>query len=229
MSIYKASNLPRGYQHLEPKYFRFYNQPNIVFLGTTWGSGTDLTPPSWGTLFAPDIGTAQNQRIGRQVRLHRIQLRGTLNYPPIINIANPPHNNCIRLILVWDKSNAGVNINPQQVMSSSAGYTFNEFQSGFYVDKYELLQDEIIVLPFTKGLINNTITMDVPGCNCQVNWDICFKEPILIDFKANLISSSALNGNGFFLLGGMLDATPFEAQYAPNFLYYANFTFTDEN
>lgn len=117
----------------------------IAACTTTWVAGTILDPVTFNTLCVPVVGAAINQRIGREIKVLKIKLRGhiIIGAQSAQNVAdNASH---FRMMLVQDMQTNAAQMTSAQLMTDQAAgeTTINSFQNLNNFGRFRVLKDKI--------------------------------------------------------------------------------------
>lgn len=140
-----------GYQGLELKYFD--TTKSITTIGADWAtSGFD--PDTILCLSAPGQGDGANERIGRKITIHSVEVTGRVRLIADDTVASPPSSGRnVRLILVVDKQT-------NQTALASGGLVISTFGSGQqeyghrnleHIKRFKVLADLWIQLDWTAS------------------------------------------------------------------------------
>lgn len=216
----------------EMKYFDSDNNGTLlVATTTTWPAGTmidPLTTINLGAaavatpqcLFAPTVGSALNQRIGRQVKVHKIKVHGHINIPAQAAQAAADSASKCRIVLVMDQqTNAGQMTGAQLFNDGSgAASTLNSFQNPNNFGRFRVLKDKIITIQ-NLNMAGSPSTADVIQAAARVNFKMTvnFKTPVIVHFNAtNGGTVLDIVDNSFHIV-----AAADVIAYAPSLVYYA--------
>lgn len=204
---------------------------------TTWVAGTQKDPSTTINLgsaavatplclFAPTVGAAFNQRIGRSVLVTKIRIRGE------IYAGSQAAQNAVdsvaytRLILVQDQQTNGAQMTGAQLMNDAgaAGTTINSFQNPNNFGRFRVLKDKIIALQnpnFTGTPGSNNIAQAALVRPFKMN--ISFREPIKVQFNAvNGGTVADVVDNSFHIFCACDDVT-----LIPSITYYSRVVYKE--
>lgn len=170
---------------------------------TTIPASTDWTatefnptnPNATSTLAAPAVGSAINQRIGRNVKLHKILIRGQVNTGAQADQTAADAACRVRLLLVHDTQTNGTQAQGEEIMqapaTAAAALATSSFQSLATLGRFRVLKDKMIIID------NPNITWD--GTNLEQqgqvrNFKFSYQPrvPIKISFNATNTSGGAI-------------------------------------
>jgi len=148
--------------------------------------GTPVATPL--TLFAPVTGSAINQRIGREVKVHKIKVRLALASPAQgTQAAADSAANC-RIILVQDMQTNSAQMQGEQLMTSTANVQSNvlSFQSLNNFGRFKVLKDKFVTIqnPATANDTGATGGLVQQGLIKTFKFSINFKKPVPVRFNA---------------------------------------------
>lgn len=215
----------------EMKYFDTnLTNTNMTAVTGTWPAGTIVDPT--GTinlgsaavatplcLFAPTVGAALNQRIGRKVKVLKIKLMGTIQTPAQAAQAAADLATSIRLILVMDQQTNASQMTSAQLINDADSATANlsAFQNPNNFGRFRVLKEKRLVLG-NPSAFNDAATTGAQF-GLKVNWkmSINFKTPVEVHFNATNGGTVAdIVDNSFHVLCGC-DSTAL----TPALNYYA--------
>ncbi len=179
------------YAQGEMKYFDTERALASIPAGTNW-TGTEFDPNTTqegtpvanpNTLFCPVVGSAINERIGRQAKVHKIKVRGHLNIAKLTTQTGS--NSClIRLLLVQDDQTNSAQVQGEEIMTdpvtASAHAVVDVYQALTNFGRFKVLKDHQIVMQNP----NAVATDDQMGLTRPFKWNIDFKAPIAVRFNA---------------------------------------------
>lgn len=192
----------------------------LIGASAVWGAATDANPKagdfpaSQACLFAPALGTAANQRIGKSVTLHRLKIKGSIVVPPD-NTGGTGMEPAVqvRLILFLDKQNNGaVTTTPSDLIDSTVYIVgsdtyIDNFQNVDNFGRFRVLKDKIFNLqdPNILGTAGATPTNVLSnGKIVHFKWTIKFPKGLPFRFNAGTTQvNSALSENSLFMLANM--------------------------
>jgi len=189
----------------------------ITAVTTTWPAGTNKDPSTTINLGAaavatpqnlcsPTVGSALNQRIGRQIQVLKIKVRGTVFFAPQTPANGGETSAKCRILLVQDKqTNAGLMTGAQLMRDASTGIvTINSFQNPDNFGRFRVLKD------VTYNLQDpNTYTDAVPapashGRKTNFKFNVNFKKPVVVHFNATNGGTGAdIVDNSFHIFCGV--------------------------
>lgn len=149
------------------------NGTALVVTTTTWPAGTVVDPTTSINLGAaavanplslcvPTVGSALNQRIGREITIRKVKVHGRINVAPQI-AQNTADSSCIvRMALVLDTQTNSAQMTGAQLFNDGSGPlpTLQSFQNPNNFGRFRVLKDK----QFSFGNINmagNPTTGDV--------------------------------------------------------------------
>lgn len=240
----KASSARQGYSSVprtvgwvgkgEMKYFdTALELQAISAVTTTWGAGTivdpaatinlgDATVATPLTLCVPKVSASLNGRIGREIKVHKIKIRGFVNVPPQAAQAAADTSATIRLVLVQDmQTNASQMTSAQLFNDTYAGGSINttihSFQNPNNFGRFRVLKDKFIVIS-NANLAGSPTAADVvqQGLQRHFQFSIKFKKPVPVRFNATNGGTVAdIVDNSFHIVCGTTNTN-----YAQTLSYY---------
>jgi len=216
----------------EMKYFDADNQGTLlVATTTTWPAGTvidPLTTINLGaaavatplTLFAPTVGSGLNQRVGRQVKVHKIKIHGHINVPAQNAQSAADSAAKCRIVLVMDQQTNAAQMTGAQLFqdASAAASTLNTFQNPNNFGRFRVLKDKMITVQ-NLNLAGSPTTADVIQQSARVSFKFAvnFKTPIIVHFNATNGGTVADIVDNSFHIVCAADVIA----YAPSLVYYS--------
>lgn len=189
----------------EMKYFDCArSNVNLPAVTTTWPAGAMVDPSTTinlgaaavGTplcLFAPTVGSALNQRIGRSVLVRKIKVRGQLLASTLQTAAAgyaPDDSNKVRLMLVQDMQTNAAQMTAAALMNdaSDAATTINSYQNPNNFGRFRVLKDKEITFQDPNFTVSETAAGSYnayqAGLIRQFKWTVNFKTPVKVQFNA---------------------------------------------
>jgi hypothetical protein len=196
--VYGTVARTRGvYGQGEMKYYdtRFLGP---IPISANW-TGTEIDPTASveGTPVATPLGLVQpvqgaaiNQRIGREINLFKLKIRGVINLTSFTDQADFLAPMLVRLLLVQDQQTNASQAQGEQVMDNSTdanGYAL-AFQNLSNFGRFRVLKDKVMVFgPPQYGAGDlaagaQTTFGNAVGRSFKINYN--FKEPVKIRFNA---------------------------------------------
>lgn len=166
----------------EMKYFdTSLNQ--LVSASTTWTS--TMVDPTPLTLVVPTVGAGVNQRIGKEIKVMSIKIRGSLTIANAEGAATGIPPNLIRLMLVRDKQTNATQMTGAQLMTPQSANTLAvlSFQNIDNFGRFEVLKDKTIVIE-DPNLVGTDTLHDNNGKIRYFKINHKFKFPISMRFNA---------------------------------------------
>ncbi len=119
---------------------------SAITASSDW-TGTEKDPATTNCLFAPAPGTGINQRVGRQVTIKKVKIRGIIRVPAQINQTAPDDAAIVRLMLVKDMQTNGAQMQGEELMSTPAANALNTvlgFQSTANFGRFSVIKDKFV-------------------------------------------------------------------------------------
>lgn len=184
---YGYSTVPRtrgAYSKGEMKYFDTNRSLVAVAASPTWTS-VSVNPATINTLFCPTVGSAINQRIGREVKVSKIKIRGCFEVAPQQNQLIGDYPSVIRLVLVQDTQTNATQMTGTQLMSSGSTTLdgVNAFQNLDNFGRFRVLKDKHITLQNPNTAYDGT-NLEQQGLIRYFKITHVFKKPISVRFNA---------------------------------------------
>lgn len=203
----------------DTKYFDTNRDAGITACTTVWAAGTIADPTTKNTLLSPIKGTGISDRIGREVHVLGIKLRGTLRIPPQITQNAADGSTTIRVMLVQDKQTNAAQMTSAALMAdgANAATTVLSFQSLDNFGRFQVLKDKIIQIGDLNLANDAAATGNIvqQGASRQFKMFYKFKKPIPVRFNGTNGGTVAdIVDNSFHVIAGCSDAA-----YVPSLTY----------
>lgn len=183
----------------EMKYFDSnLTNTNMTASDGSWPAGTIVDPT--GTinlgsasvatplcLFAPTVGAALNQRIGRKVKVLKIKIQGTIQTPVQAAQAAADAATSVRIVLVMDQQTNAAQMTGAQLFQTADSATagLSTFQNPNNFGRFRVLKQKRLTLQ-NPNMTGSPTTADVVQGSLKVNWkmNVVFSQPITVNFNA---------------------------------------------
>lgn len=200
------STVPRTrgpYSMGEMKYFDTTKGPTGLVASTNW-TGTELDPATYNTLLAPTVGSAINQRVGREVKVHKVKVRGYFTAGAQVDQTAADGPCYIRLLLVQDTQTNASQMQGEDVMDGSSGAAAlapTAFQSLANFGRFRVLKDKVILLQNPNMSYDGT-NIEQFGLVKTFKMTCRFKKPVSVRFNATNGGSVAdIVDNSWHIIG----------------------------
>ncbi len=183
----------------EMKYFDCERDADpIAACTTTWVAGTMQDPDTTINLgsaavanplclFAPTVGAALNQRIGRKVKVLKIKLHGLMHFSTAAGTNAPKNGTAIRMMLVQDCQTNAAQMTGAQLMNDAASpsSTLMSFQNPNNFGRFKVLKEKRYILD-DPNITGTVAGADIVFNGKKLNWKLTatFKTPIDVHFNA---------------------------------------------
>jgi len=214
----------------------YYGVTAIPAITTSW-AGTVAAPASTidlgaaavaspNTLVAPTTGAALNQRIGRQIEVHKIKIHGHINVNAQAAEAAVDAPTPIRLVLVQDmQTNAGAMVGTDLFGPTcpSGSVMINCFQDPKNFGRFRVLKDKRLqVSDLNVAALAGPAIYDA-GKVINFKMNVNFKQPVRIRFNATTTGTvTDVVDNSFHILAACVNTA-----YAPTLTYYCRVCYKD--
>ncbi len=148
----------------ETKYFDSERTTTVLNQSDNW-TDTEFNPTGLNCLFAPTEGAAINERIGREVRVIKIKIRGTITTDPINSATAAPDSSCVRVLLVMDTQTNGTTMQGEQMYSTALSPKdgFQTFQNIDNFGRFRVLKEKMV------DIGNPNQSLDIATGNFHIN------------------------------------------------------------
>jgi len=208
----------------------------LTAVTTTWPAGTNVDPGttiSLGAiavanpqcLCAPTVGSALNQRIGRQIQVLKIKVRGTLTVPVSTPANGGEGASKCRIILVQDKqTNAGLMTGAQLMRDAGgASTTINSFQNPDNFGRFRVLKDVSYNLQDPNAYTGADAAPAMNAKKYNFKFNVNFKKPVVVHFNATNGGTGADIVDHSFHMFAAVDGTAL----APTIGYYCRVAYKE--
>lgn len=204
---------------------------NLTAVTTQWTAGTLVDPATTVNLgsaavanplclFVPTVGAALNQRVGRNVHVHKIKVRGYVQCSPQSAQTLGDANAMIRYGIVMDKqTNASQMTTAQLFNNASAGpSTINSFQNPNNFGRFQVLADKRMTIQ-DLNLAGSPTSGDLVQQGFMRPFKIShtFKTPVKVQFNATnggTVADIVDNSFHFFIGTNSVAYVPAVAYYS---------------
>lgn len=195
----------------EMKYFDTGIVATSIVASPGW-LATEYDPATILTLVAPTVGAGINQRIGKEIKVMKIKIHGSITRSKIADANSAVDTSHIRLALVQDMQTNSAQVQGEQVYSSvtTSAQIPLTFQNIDNFGRFKVLKDKV----YTIGNPNATGTAtanDIMGQVVPFKMSIKFKIPVRVRFNATNGGTIAdIVDNSFHVIcnGSSIDANP---------------------
>jgi len=180
------STVPRTrgvYAKGEMKYFDAGIALTAIPSVAAW-TGTEFDPVTLNTLCVPTVGAAINQRIGREVKVMKIKIRGHIVCASQSGQAVQDNPTQIRLALVQDMQTNATQAQGEQVftptsLTDTAPLTFQNIDN---FGRFKVLKDKSILIQNPNSTFGATVSQC--GLITQFKMNVNFRVPVSVRFNA---------------------------------------------
>jgi len=167
----------------EMKYFDTVRTSTSVARSNTWG-GTTTDPATINTLCCPVVGAGFNQRIGKEINIVKLKIRGQFQLPSIEGYANGQPPVTIRYGIFQDMQTNATQADGSLVMTPTAAvddapFTFQNIDN---FGRFKVLKDRTTLIQ-DPNLAGDTTAHDVNGKSTLFKMTIKFRQPIKVRFN----------------------------------------------
>ena len=146
--------------------------------------GTTLDPTTFNTLCVPVVGAAYNQRIGKEINIVKLKIRGRSLVAPVETSGAGIHPTTIRYGVFQDMQTNAVQADGNLVMTPTstvfqAPFTFQNIDN---FGRFKVLKDKVFTIQ-DPNLAGNETAHDVNGKTHTFKMTIKFFKPIQVRFN----------------------------------------------
>lgn len=203
----------------EMKYFdTILDNSALTAVTTTWAA-TEKDPATFNTLVVPVKGAGINERIGREIKVHSIKIRGFIRVDAQAAQSTADGASVCRVILFQDCQTNAAQVQGEVLMSgaASSGGTITSYQNLDNLGRFKVLKDKVMNISDLNMANDTGATGGLVQSGRKIPFKIHhkFKKPVPIRFNATNGGTVAdIVDNSFHVLG----ATD-SAAYAPALSY----------
>jgi len=208
----------------------------ITIVTTTWPAGTVKDPETTINLgsaavaaplclFAPTVGSALNQRVGRQVRVFKIKVKGTIIVPVQTGQTAADAATQCRIVLCQDMQTNASQMTGDQLFQNATGAstTISTFQNPNNFGRFRVLKDKMCILQNPNTQQPGVTVYDQAGLKRSFKMNINFKKPIIVHFNATNGGTVAdIVDHSFHILAGCDDTG-----LVPQLAYYSRVAYKE--
>ena len=167
----------------EMKYFDTAVSNRNVTAQATW-VGTTFDPTTFNTLCVPVVGAANNQRIGKEINILKLQIRGQFQMPRADAYNTGVNPAVIRYGIFQDMQTNSTQADGNLVMTPTASATQAPFtfQNIDNFGRFKVLKDKVGVLQ-DPNLSGDATTHDVNAKVVPFKITLKFRQPIKVRFN----------------------------------------------
>ena len=167
----------------EMKYFDTAVNMGQVPISNSW-TGTTIDPTTFNTLCVPVVGAGFNQRIGKEINIVKLKIRGNFNVFSHENQAASVPATVIRFGIFQDMQTNGTQAGGQLVMTptntaAQAPFTFQNIDN---FGRFKVLKDKTCVIQ-DPNLAGDSTTHDVNARTHTFKMTLKFRKPIQVRFN----------------------------------------------
>lgn len=173
----------------EMKYFDTERAATVIPASVDW-TGTEF-PPNVGTpntICSPTVGSAINQRIGREVKVMKIAVKGFIICPAQADASIADAPSYVRVALVEDTQTNATQAQGEEIFAApttaSANHTVVTFQSLANLGRFIVHKDKIIVLQNPNAVNDLAGNIEQAGLLKPFKMKLNFKVPRSVRFNA---------------------------------------------
>lgn len=189
--MYTTVARTRGYYGSpgEMKYFDTECNESVLGAGTSSWASTEEQPNvgTRNTFFCPAPGSAFNQRLGRECKVHKIKIRGFITIPKETDQTTASDAFAIRYIFLQDTQTNASQVQGESVMADPATATQEmvntSFQSTVNFGRFKILKDKTITVRDRHTVFDGT---NIENNEIKIPFKIFinFKKPVSVRFNA---------------------------------------------
>lgn len=168
----------------EMKYFDLMNNGTNVPNSQTWAAAIHDPSPA-DTLCVPVVGAGVNQRIGKEINILKLKIRGQFVYTAKEGNASAVAPVVIRYGIVQDMQTNATQLLASQVMSPTSGtnnvapFTFQNIDN---FGRFKVLKDKVCVIQ-DPNMTGTDVLHDINGKTVTFKMTLKFRQPIKVRFN----------------------------------------------
>jgi len=201
----------------EMKYYDTLLAASALTATNNWTT-TVQDPATFNCLCAPTVGAAINQRIGRQIHIHKVKVNGFIHCPSQADQTAMDHGAIARIMLVQDKQTNATQMDGNLLMTdmNNAIDNINSFQNVDNFGRFKVLKDKFIPLNTQCASYDGT-NIEQAGLVRRFKFSHRFRTPVCVHFNATNGGSVAdIVDNSFHII-----AATSQTSQSPSLYYCA--------
>ena len=187
------------YARGEMKYYDTELTTTAINASTNW-TATEFNPDvpnATSTLCAPAVGSAINQRIGREVKVHKLKINYSISVSPQGTVTSGDEGCQVRLMVVQDMQTNAAQAQGEQIMqvpvTANSRHPPLSFMSLTNLGRFKVLKDKNIILQNpNSAALNATANNQQQGLVHVGKMHFTFKTPISVRFNATNTANGAI-------------------------------------
>ncbi len=187
------------YARGEMKYYDTELTSTAINASTDW-TATEFNPDvpnATSTLCAPAVGSAINQRIGREIKIHKLKINYSISVDPQATVTSADHGCQVRILVVQDMQTNAAQAQGETIMSAPATansrHAALSYMSLANLGRFKVLKDKNIILQNpNSAALNATANNNQMGLVHVGKMHFSFKTPISIRFNAANTANGAI-------------------------------------
>jgi hypothetical protein len=193
--FYTVARTRGPYAKGEMKYFDTYLSDSAIDIpaSANW-TGTEFDPQSTIdtapvatplNLCSPKQGAGVGQRIGREITIHKIKVRGTLSALPVLASASTIPDLSVRLLLVQDCETNAAQCQGEDVMEADSNKIgWLSYQNIDKFGRFKVIKDKLYTLTINSIQREAGPVYTSTGARLNFKWNVNFKVPVKTRFNA---------------------------------------------
>lgn len=186
------------------------------------GSAAVATPLC---LFAPTVGSAVNQRIGRSVKVWKIKVRGFINIAAQAAASTADNATHVRVLMLVDQQTNAAVYTPADVLQNPVGSVATcSFQSPNGFGRFRVLKDKVLCF-HNANMTGSPTSGDVvqSGLLLPFKFTHNFKKPMVVNFnQTNGGTLADIVDNSIHIMAGASNVA-----YVPSIAYYSRVAYSE--
>lgn len=167
------------------KYFDSTKASTLVNSTRLWTNSV-YDPATINTLFCPTEGPDINQRVGREVHVHGISIRASIETDVQANQTLQDSPAAIRVMLVQDTQTNAAQMLAADLMTAGASTNkdaIHAFENVNNLDRFKIYHDKIHILQNPNVAFDGT-NMEQGAIIKYFEYHVEFKKPVIVRFNA---------------------------------------------
>jgi len=146
-------------------------------------TGTEADPATYLTLCVPVVGAAINQRIGREIKVWKIKIRGQITCIKAANQTAGRNGGAVRVVLVQDMQTNSAQMQGEDVFATDTNTPVNSFQNLNNFGRFRVLKDKMFIFQ-DPNLSYDGTNIEANGLIKTFKMNVTFKQPVEIRFNS---------------------------------------------
>lgn len=165
----------------------------IKFYDTSFGStalvnsvtmaGAETDPTTILTISAPAVGDGDQNRDGKKITIHGVQVTGNISYAIQVDQTTADVAPVVDLWVLLDKQSNGAQFNSEDVFTNPSGVACQPLRNLGFNKRFRILKHKHFPAPILPITYDGT-NIEQSGSTKSFNFFLRFKKPLIVNFSA---------------------------------------------